>query len=80
MSFMIDDISRPVEWASKNCAPCLSTLSKTVLRRSVTAENADVVDQVVRQIVAQALDQKDRDDGERHHGPDGRCESIAGTI
>ena len=39
MSFMMDDISRPVECASKNSAPCFCTLSKTVLRRSVTAEN-----------------------------------------
>ena len=38
MSFMMDDISRPVECASKNCMPCRSTLSNTVLRRSVTAE------------------------------------------
>ena len=39
MSFMIDDIRRPVDCASKNSAPCFCTLSKTVLRRFVTAEN-----------------------------------------
>ena len=38
MSFMIDDISRPVECDSKNSAPCFSTLSNTSSRRLVTAE------------------------------------------
>ena len=38
MSFIIDDISRPVEVASKKAAPCRSTLSNTWLRRSFTAE------------------------------------------
>ena len=38
MSFMMDDITRPVELDSKKCASCRSTLSKTVCRRSVTAE------------------------------------------
>ena len=38
ISFMMDDISRPVECASKKSAPCRSTFSKTALRRSVTAE------------------------------------------
>jgi hypothetical protein len=28
-SFMMDDISWPVEWDSKNSAPCFTTLSKT---------------------------------------------------
>ena len=39
MSFMIDDMRRPVECDSKNSAPCFSTLSNTVSRRLVTAEN-----------------------------------------
>ena len=30
MSFMMDDINRPVEWVSKNSAPWRITLSKTV--------------------------------------------------
>jgi hypothetical protein len=39
ISFMMADISLPVECDSKNSAPCRSTLSKTRLRRLVTAEN-----------------------------------------
>ena len=38
ISFMIDDISRPVECASKKSAPFRSTFSKTEFRRSVTEE------------------------------------------
>jgi hypothetical protein len=39
MSFMIDDISRPVDCDSKNSAPCRSTFSKTVCLRSVTVDS-----------------------------------------
>ena len=70
MSFMIDDISRPVECASKNSAPCFCTFSKTVLRRFGDRGESDVVDQVVAEIIADALEEEDAEQRDGDHGPD----------
>ena len=70
-SFMMDDMSWPVECASKNCAPCFSTLLKTELRRAVTAEKPGVAHQVVAQVIADALHQEHGHNRHAHHRPDG---------
>ena len=57
---MIDDINCPVECASKNSAPCLSTLSKTALRSLVTTGESGITHQVVAQVVAQPLNEEGR--------------------
>ena len=77
MSFMMDDISRPVEVASKNCASCLSTFSNTVLRRSVTADDADIVNQIIAEIIAQSLGQEYRP-GSRTPPWSRHCETEVG--
>ena len=75
MSFMIDDITRAVELFSKKCASCCSTRSNTAWRRSVTAEKPDVIDQIIAEVIAHALDQEHAENRDRHHGPDvvNRC-------
>ncbi len=69
MSFMTDDMTRPVELFSKKAAPWRRTLEKTALRRSVTAEIAGAADEVIREVIGEAFTGEDEDDGEGHHGP-----------
>ena len=64
ISFMIDDIRRPVECASKNCATLPQHLVEDGVAQVGDRREADVVDQVVGEVIAEALDREHDQDGE----------------
>ena len=70
MSFMMDDITRPVELDSKKVRVLADHAIENFLPQIGDGGEAHVVHQVIAEVVAQSFDQEYSQDADRHHGPD----------
>jgi len=68
---MIDDITRAVELSSRSAHPG-GRRGRDRLAEIGDGGKANVVDDVIAEIIADSAEKKDSEDGGGHHAPDGR--------